>query len=54
MKKYLEEHHGNPKEAEDLFGPIPTNKTLFRNKHFILTCTISMKDRNITEEEKNV
>lgn len=43
--RLLAEYIGNDrsKNVDDVLGPIPTNKTLFRNKFFILTCTIPMK-----------
>jgi tumor suppressor p53-binding protein 1 len=41
----IAEYLGNDKNKslEDILGPIPSSKTLFRNKHFILTCTIPIK-----------
>ena len=39
------EYLGNDrtKNIEDVLGPLPTSKTTFRNKHFLLTCTLPMK-----------
>lgn len=31
------------KNFDEILGPLPSNKMLFRNKHFILTCTIPIK-----------
>lgn len=41
------------KNLEDLLGPIPNNKSLFRNKHFILTCTIAMKSPRPSSTKKS-
>uniref|UniRef100_A0A1Q3EWT4 Putative ribonuclease e n=1 Tax=Culex tarsalis TaxID=7177 RepID=A0A1Q3EWT4_CULTA len=35
--------NGNGHTLEDILGPLPGSKTVFRNKHFILTCTIPPK-----------
>ncbi|XP_055549150.1 mucin-2-like isoform X2 [Wyeomyia smithii] len=35
--------NGNDQALEELLGPMPGSKTLFRNKHFLLTCTIPPK-----------
>lgn len=42
----IAEYLGNDKgkDFDDILGPIPTNKSLFKNKHFIITCTIPMKE----------
>lgn len=41
MADYL--RNDRTKNFEDILGPLPSNKGLFRNKHFILTCTIPIK-----------
>lgn len=41
----IAEYLGNDrtKNIEDILGPLPASKTLFRNQHFLLTCTIPTK-----------
>lgn len=41
MADYLGNDRTN--NFDDILGPLPSNKTLFRNKNFILTCTIPIK-----------
>lgn len=42
----IAEYLGNDKtkDFDEILGPIPSNKSLFKNKHFIITCTIPMKE----------
>ena len=41
IEKYLGNTNGHT--LDDVLGPLPGSKTVFRNKHFILTCTIAPK-----------
>lgn len=52
----IAEYLGNDKtkDFDDILGPIPSNKTLFKNKHFIITCTIPMKEPRTEIKEVNL
>lgn len=52
LQDYIKSTGETDKKQDDILGPIPLNKSLFRNKHFILTCTIPMKT-TAAENEKD-
>lgn len=46
--RIISEYLGNDRSRsiEDVIGSVPNNRALFRNKHFLLTCTIPTKRSN--------
>ncbi|XP_065087005.1 TP53-binding protein 1-like isoform X2 [Ochlerotatus camptorhynchus] len=54
-KMYLvAEYLGHERQLAELLGPLPGSKTLFRNKHFILTCTIPPRGSCNTPETNDM
>lgn len=46
--RIISEYLGNDRSRsiEDVIGCLPKNRSLFKNKHFLLTCTITTKRNN--------
>ncbi|XP_055606325.1 TP53-binding protein 1-like [Uranotaenia lowii] len=54
VAEYLGKGFNNNHGLDELLGPLPGSKTLFRNKHFILTCTIPPKGFSSTMEKDDL